>query len=116
MVIIGSSAEQAAYEVIRASTFTRITGHPTGRDRDGLEEGIMVILARATIPWFALAGKWGLLGEVMSVNHYKALTGKGCVEEIEPEAFDSSIRSVYDNKVIKVRLAIWDQKRELYCI
>ena len=116
MRITGVPAEQVAYDNIWALMFTRITGPPTRKDRDGLEEEIKIILTRANVPGFTWAGKWGLVEEVIPVNCYKALTGKDYVEEIEPKVFVPSIRSVHANYIIKMKLAIWDQRQELYSI
>ena len=57
MRIIGAPPEQAASDVIRASSFTHITGHLKRKDRDGTKDEVRTILNRAKVPGLTWAGK-----------------------------------------------------------
>ena len=52
MRLIGSSAEQATYDAMRASVFTRVAGRPARKYRDSLKEEVKIVLTRAKVPEF----------------------------------------------------------------
>ena len=114
MKISSTSAEQSAYEAIRAAPFTKIQGRPTRRCRDDLEEEAKIALCGAKVPGFEWAGEFGLLGELMNAANYTTLSGETYVEETEPKPFDPSITTGTSDFQVKKKCAVWDQKRESY--
>ena len=52
----------------------------------------------------------------MPMAHYKALTGKDCIEESEPAAFYSYMVGVHTDHIFKMKSAIWDLRQESYYI
>ena len=116
MKISGASAERSAYESIRAALFTEIHRRPMRRSRDDLEEEVKAALCQEKVPGFAWAGRWGLLEELMEGAAYTKLATKVYVEEVEPSAFDPAITVATNDIQMRMKTAVWDQKRESFYI